>query len=49
MADAERVVGLDPFARLADYLEARAYGPEAATARESAGAGHEALHAAGVA
>ncbi len=52
VADAERVVGFDPFARLADYLEARAYGPgargDAATARDEPTAGHETLEAAGV-
>jgi glutathione synthase/RimK-type ligase-like ATP-grasp enzyme len=56
VADAERVVGLDPFARLADYLEARAYGSgggvaraDEPSARGAATAGHEALTAAGVA
>ena len=49
VADAERVVGFDPFARLADYLEARAYGAAAGDVRESAEAGREAVAAAGVA
>jgi hypothetical protein len=45
VADAPNVVGFDPFARLADYLEraARARG----RARESAGAALEAPHARG--
>jgi glutathione synthase/RimK-type ligase-like ATP-grasp enzyme len=46
VADAERVIGFDPFARLADYLEARAYGGDDASAVASAG--REALAAAGV-